>query len=104
MDARRQSGPGKSLPSDWSVILDADWLVQAHVKAGEKLIADKDGTAVAGGEAYNVCDTSPSEPYEFFKPLFDAMNQPLPWATVRKFCLFIYLLFLNQSRFRCQSF
>ena len=47
------------------------------MKAGEKLSETEN--CIAGGQVYNISDGKPIEPYVFFKPLFDAMEQPLPW-------------------------
>lgn len=62
-----------------------DWvhaknLVQAHIKAGEKLT--QEANYIAAGKAYNISDGNPMCPYQFLKPLFDAMEQPLPWIPI----------------------
>jgi len=69
-----------------------DWchvnnLIQAHVKAAAKLSETE--KCIAGGQAYNISDNCPMEPYQFIKPLFDAMEQPLPWIPLPFFLVYI---------------
>lgn len=75
---------------DW---VHVDNLVQAHVKAGEKLSEKYD--RIAAGKAYNISDDCPVEPYTFFKPLFDAMEQPLPWISI-PFWVVFYISWINE--------
>lgn len=65
-----------------------DWcyvgnLVQAHVKAAVKLLPSEN--QIAAGKPYHISDGKPYEPYVFLKPLFDAMDQPLPFITIPYF-------------------
>ena len=61
------------------------------MKAAEALIESK---CIAGGQAYNISDENPMEPYEFirlhlilknklfnayFRPIFKAFKSPMPW-------------------------
>ena len=64
------------------------FIVKAHVKAAAKLSETE--KCIAGGQAYNISDNCPMEPYQFIKPLFDAMEQPLPWIPLPFF--FVYIL------------
>ena len=40
---------------------------------------------IAAGKPYHISDGKPYEPYVFLKPLFDAMDQPLPFITIPYF-------------------
>lgn len=75
---------------DWCHV---DNLVQAHVKAARKL-SDVE-RRIAAGKAYNISDDNPVEPYVFLKPLFDAMDQPLPFLTLPYFLVF-YIAWLSE--------
>ena len=50
------------------------------MKAGEKL--RKSEEYISAGQAYNISDGNPMCPYQFLKPLFDSMEQPLPWIPI----------------------
>ena len=57
------------------------------MKAAAKLSETE--KCIAGGQAYNISDNCPMEPYQFIKPLFDAMEQPLPWIPLPFFLVYI---------------
>jgi len=57
------------------------------VKAAAKLSETE--KCIAGGQAYNISDNCPMGPYQFIKPLFDAMEQPLPWIPLPFFLVYI---------------
>lgn len=56
--------------------LHVDNLVQAHIKAGEKL-EEKSG-ATAAGQAYFISDNKPVNNFEFFRPLVDGLGYRFP--------------------------
>lgn len=56
---------------------------KAHVKAAVKLLPSEN--QIAAGKPYHISDGTPYEPYVFLKPLFDAMDQPLPFITIPYF-------------------
>jgi len=75
-----------------------DWchvenLVQAHVKAARKLTNREN--RIAAGKAYNISDDNPVNPYVFLKPVFDAMDQPLPSITI-PYILVFYIAWLSE--------
>ena len=53
------------------------------MKAAVKLLPSEN--CIAAGKPYNISDGYPVEPYVFLKPLFDAMDQPLPYITIPYF-------------------
>ena len=57
------------------------------MKAAAKLSETE--KCIAGGQAYNISDNCPMGPYQFIKPLFDAMEQPLPWIPLPFFLVYI---------------
>lgn len=75
---------------DWCHV---DNLVQAHVKAARKLTANE--SQIAAGTAYNISDGKPVEPYQFLRPIFDAMDQPLP-SMIIPYIIVFYFAWLSE--------